>query len=105
MSDIITLDECYYETDAEGHTGLTDAGCAEAERLGYRVDVDAYGCAYAVDDQLTAVHSRDGWRVEDERDRWWPGESAAAEISASLDPATTARRICATEPHRGEWHD
>jgi hypothetical protein len=54
---------------------------------------------------LTATVSDDRWSVVDsEGGRWWPDAAARAEIEASDTPATTAVRICDSEPMRGTWH-
>lgn len=39
---------------------LTDAGVAAAELLGFNLDVDAYGCNYAHDDDGNAVDLEGG---------------------------------------------
>ena len=53
---------------------------------------------------LIATRGTYGWSVSDVAGgTWYPDADAEREIEASADPATTAERIAAEEPMRGEW--
>lgn len=53
---------------------------------------------------LTAVNCSNIWYVNDATGRrWWPDDSAQAEIATSGNPLATALRICRETPERGVW--